>query len=50
VTEFVGVVERYGVGHPDGALARLVAAANKPPTVRRLDLQHACGTCLLKVA
>lgn len=50
VEEFVGVVERYGVGRPDGALARLVAAANKPPGVSRLQLQHACGTCLLKLA
>jgi hypothetical protein len=50
VEEFVGVVERYGVGPADGALARLVAAANKRPTVSRLQLQHACGTCLLKAA
>lgn len=50
VEEFVGVVERYGAGHPDGAVARLVAAANKQPTVRRLDIQHACGTCLLRAA
>jgi hypothetical protein len=50
VEEFVGVVERYGVGRPDGALARLVAAGSKQPSVSRLQVQHACGTCLLKVA
>lgn len=50
VEEFIGVVERYGAGHPDGALARLVRAANAPPTISRAALQQACGTCLLRSA
>lgn len=50
VEEFVGVVERYGMGRSDGPLARLVAAANKHPAVRHSDVAHACGTCLLRVA
>jgi hypothetical protein len=50
VEEFVGVVRRYGMGHPGGALAKLVQAANSKPEVSRLQLQHACGTCLLRLA
>jgi len=50
VEEFVGVVERYGVGSPDGHLAKMVRAANKGPTVSRVDIAHACGTCLKLVA
>jgi len=50
VEEFVGVVRRYGIGHPDGALAQLVAAANATPEVAKINIARACGTCLLKVA
>lgn len=50
VEEFVGVVQRYGVGNPDGKLAQLVAAANKRPEVSRYQLQHACGTCMPRAA
>lgn len=50
VEEFVGVVRRYGVGHPQGKLSALVAAANSAPEVSRLHVAQACGTCLLKVA
>lgn len=50
VEEFVGVVARYGVGHPEGKLAQLVAAANSGPSVKPLRIAQACGTCLLKVA
>lgn len=50
VEEFVGVVRRYGVGDPDGMIAKLVEAANNKPEVSRLNLQRACGTCLLKSA
>lgn len=50
VEEFVGVVRRYGVGHPDGTLARLVAAANNAPEVAKINIARACGTCLLKAA
>lgn len=50
VEEFVGVVRRYGVGHPDGTLAQLVAAANNAPEVAKINIARACGTCLLKAA
>lgn len=50
VEEFVGVVRRYGVGHPAGSLAQLVQAANAKPEVGRLKLQQACGTCMLRAA
>jgi hypothetical protein len=50
VEEFVGVVRRYGVGHPDGTLAQLVAAANAAPEVAKINIARACGTCLLKAA
>jgi hypothetical protein len=50
VEEFVGVVQRYGVGPEDGAVAALVRAANQPPQVHRANIAGACGTCMLKVA
>jgi hypothetical protein len=50
VEEFVGVVRRYGIGHPDGTLAQLVAAANAAPEVAKINIARACGTCLLKAA
>lgn len=50
IEEFVGVVERYGVGTPDGAMARAVKAAKAGPTVSRLRLQQGCGTCMLRAA
>jgi hypothetical protein len=50
VEEFVGVVRRYGVGHPEGTLAQLVAAANAAPEVAKINIARACGTCLLKAA
>jgi hypothetical protein len=50
VNEFVGVVRRYGIGHPDGTLAQLVAAANATPEVAKINIARACGTCLLKAA
>jgi hypothetical protein len=50
VEEFVGVVRRYGVGDPNGALARLAAAARGTPEVSRVAIAGACGTCLLKAA
>ncbi|AQT08908.1 hypothetical protein H78_02234 [Pseudomonas protegens] len=48
VSEFVSIVERYGAGHPDGDLARMVEAAKKPPSVSRASIASACGTCLLR--
>lgn len=50
VEEFVGVVRRYGVGNPDGALAKLAAAARGPAQVSRAAIAGACGTCLSKAA
>lgn len=48
--EFVGIVQRYGIGDPEGPLARMVLAAAKGPTVSSLRVAHACGTCILKAA
>lgn len=50
VEEFVGVVKRYGVGRPEGALAMLVDASKSDPLVGKVDIAHACGTCLKLVA
>ncbi|CBJ38320.1 conserved protein of unknown function [Ralstonia solanacearum CMR15] len=50
VEEFIGVVRRYGVGDPNGALAQLVSAANSTPQVRALNVSMACGTCLARAA
>ncbi len=50
VEEFVGVVARYGVGHPDGKLAQMVAAVSRGPGASPLRIAQACGTCMLKVA
>lgn len=50
VEEFVGVVRRYGVGDPGGAIAALARAAAGAPEVARSSIAGACGTCLLKAA
>lgn len=50
VEEFVGVVKRYGVGDPNGAIAQLAAAARGQPEVNRSNIAGACGTCLLRAA
>lgn len=50
IEEFVGIVERYGIGSHEGAMARLVRAANKGATVSQISIAHACGTCLAKSA
>lgn len=50
VEEFIGVVRRYGVGDPGGALAQLAAAARGAPSVGDREIAGACGTCLLRVA
>jgi hypothetical protein len=50
VEEFVGVVRRYGVGDPNGAIAKLARAANSAPEVSRVSIAGACGTCLLRAA
>jgi hypothetical protein len=48
--EFVGVVERYGVGDPNGPLARAVRAAQRTPSISAAQLRSACGTCLREAA
>ncbi|WP_195812360.1 putative metallopeptidase [Xylophilus rhododendri] len=50
VEEFIGVVRRYGVGDPSGAIAQLAAAARGQPEVTRSNIAGACGTCLLRAA
>lgn len=50
VEEFVGVVRRYGVGDPGGAIGRLARAAGAQPEVSRANIAGACGTCLLRAA
>ncbi|WP_288077851.1 putative metallopeptidase, partial [Pseudomonas sp.] len=50
VSEFVSIVERYGVGHPEGDLARMVEAAKKAPSVSHASIASACGTCLMRSA
>ncbi len=50
VEEFVGVVERYGVGAPDSDVARMVKAATQKPLVSPVGIAHACGTCLIRAA
>lgn len=46
VNEFVAIVERYGVGNPEGGVARMVEAAGRAPTVSVASIAHSCGTCL----
>lgn len=48
VEEFVGVVRRYGIGNPEGAIAQLVHAANNGPEVAGINIARACGTCMLR--
>lgn len=50
VEEFVGVVERYGVGPADGALSRLVKAAQDGARVAPGRISAACGLCALRAA
>lgn len=50
VEEFVGVVRRYGVGDPNGAIAQLARAASNRPEMNLASIAGACGTCLLRVA
>lgn len=50
VSEFISIVERYGVGAPDGELARMVEAAKTTPSVSSESIASACGTCLMRSA
>lgn len=46
VEEFIGVVRRYGAGDKDSLLNQMVEAAKVEPEVNKVDIAHACGTCL----
>lgn len=50
VEEFIGVVRRYGIGDPEGAIGQLARAAQGLPEVSRSNIAGACGTCLLRAA
>lgn len=50
VEEFVGVVERYGVGDPGGYLGRLIVAAARGPSIAPIRVSQACGSCMLRAA
>jgi hypothetical protein len=45
VTEFVGVVRRYGIGAVANGRA-FVAAANSEPEIEPADIAQMCGNCL----
>lgn len=47
VEEFFGVVQRYGAS---AGVQKMVDLANEGPTIRKANIAHACGTCLLKLA
>jgi len=47
VEEFVGIVKRYGAGAAAGETVALVEAAKHKPTIAKLDIAAACGTCKL---
>jgi hypothetical protein len=48
VEQFVGVVRRYGADA--SGVRAMVDAANRKPEIARAHIDHACGTCLLRVA
>lgn len=45
VSEFVGIVERYGTGGEGSPVHRIVRAALARPSVSPIDISAACGTC-----
>ena len=47
VEEFFGVVQRYGAS---ADVQKMVDLANDGPTIRKANIAHACGTCLLRLA
>ena len=47
VEEFTGVVRRYGA---NAQVAKLIEAAKGPAEVSRLNVAHACGTCISRAA
>jgi hypothetical protein len=48
VEQFIGVVRRYGADA--SGVREMVDAANRPPEIARARIEHACGTCQLRVA
>ena len=50
VSEFIDIVDRYGVGNSDSDLSKLVEAAKTKPKVSQSSIARACGTCILRVA
>jgi hypothetical protein len=50
VEEFLGVIRRYGTGHPDSAASQMVSLAKEKPEVGMASISKACGTCILKIA
>jgi hypothetical protein len=48
VEQFVGVVRRYGADA--SGVREMIDAANRPPEIARARIEHACGTCQLRVA
>jgi hypothetical protein len=46
VEEFVGIVERYGVGAAAGKTAELVEASRRKPLIAPAHIDGVCGTCL----
>lgn len=50
VSEFVGVVARYGVGDAGAPLAQMIIAAAKGAQVAPIRVAQACGTCQLRAA
>ncbi|OTG66091.1 putative metallopeptidase [Acinetobacter silvestris] len=47
VEEFHTVVQRYGASE---SVQKMVDLANEGPIIRKANIAHACGTCLLKLA
>jgi hypothetical protein len=45
VSEFISVVERYGVGAVHPNVRKMVEAAKKKPLVTGESIRAACGTC-----
>lgn len=50
VEEFVGIVERYGVGAAAEGTGRLIEASKQMPKIAQAAIAGACGTCALKLA
>lgn len=49
-SEFLGVVERYGVGAVHPNIGKLVEIAKRKPLLQRASIQIACGSCAAGVS